>query len=134
MSSEQVYKRYVPFGRRCHSLEGELLLADERAWGHVRALEDIGQEPPSCLGSPFPLDGAMHAACVHGQLKVDYIPFPTGFAERVIHRQTRAGRRYAIEVLEVPMDRDILVYDINITDLNGTLAETVRGLLMQRVG
>ncbi len=135
LSSEQVYEHYVPFGRRCHSLKGKLHLANDRAWGHVWALNDLDQGVSSCLGSPFPLDGAMHMACVHGQRKVNYIPFPTGFAERVIHRQTRAGRRYGVDVVEISTNRDkLLVYDLEIRAQDGTPAETVCGLVMQRAG
>jgi hypothetical protein len=129
LSAAEVYNRYVPFGPGWQSLIGTLRMGRNQARGRVRALET---GPAGALGSPFPLDGAMHAACVLGQHLVDYIPFPVGFERRVIHRATEPGHEYDVHVRLTGPDRAGLVFDLWIFDAQGQV-ESVTGLVMQRV-
>lgn len=132
VTAERVYRELVPFGPAYRTLQGQLLLDKESAWGTLRApvLPYPPQEP---IGSPFPLDGAMHAACVHGQRLVDFVPFPVGFASRRIARPTRAGEDYGTCVRLQSRAADELVYELSIFDQGGQLRETVKGLRMRDV-
>ena len=86
------------------------------------------------MGSPFPLDGALHAACVHGRQFVDFILFPVGFEQRIIHVPTRPGGSYITKVVLVCKDANELIFDLAIFDLEERLFETVTGIRMRRVG
>ena len=131
ISAEKIYQELVPFGPNYQSLQGQLQLFENCAIGTVRAPEL--PVPYSRLGSPFPLDGTMHAACVHGQRLVDFVPFPAGFATRIIHKATIPGEAYACIALLQSSAHDKLVYDLQISDSQKTLRETVTGLEMRDV-
>jgi hypothetical protein len=132
LSAEQVYRYLVPFGPAYRTLQGSLLLANETAWGSLMA-PDLPLAAPDLVGSPFPLDGAMHAACVHGQRLVDFVPFPVGFAARTLHLPTRAGEHYRTQVHLQSQTEDELVYDLQIIDRTEQLRETMTGLRMRDV-
>ncbi len=132
LSAEQVYRELVPFGPAYRTLYGQLIMGREWARGMLQA-PDLPIPPQDPLGSPFPLDGAMHAACVHGQRLVPFVPFPVGFAVRIIHRPTLAGERYSAHVHLQSRTADELVYDLQIRDLEEQLRETVVGLRMRDV-
>ena len=134
ISAERIYRELVPFGPAYRTLQGNLSLAGEYAWSMLQAPDlpessrDQGQ-----LGNPFPLDGAMHAACVHGQRLVDFVPFPVGFTERRIHRPTCSGERYWVQVQMRLRTENELKYDVWIFDQAGQIRETVKGLQMRDV-
>ncbi len=130
----QVYREYVPFGPAYQSLQKMLCLSTDGAVGRVKA-PDLPLPPGADrIGSPFPLDGAMHAACVHGQGQVDFIPFPVGFARRIIYRPTRPGSRYLVRAKQTGTEGEELFYDLLIADDRGRVFEQVRGLRMRDVG
>jgi hypothetical protein len=132
VSAEQVYWELVPFGPAYRTLHGQLIITQEWARGTLQAPDlPIPSEDP--VGSPFPLDGAMHAACVHGQRLVDFVPFPVGFDIRIIHQPTLPGEQYAAHVRLQSHAVDELVYDLQIRDLEEQLRETVVGLRMRDV-
>lgn len=131
LTAAQVYQDLVPFGPAYRTLQDRLVLTAEAAWGTLLAPEPGPADDP--LGSPFPLDGAMHAACVHGQRLVDFVPFPVGFADRILTRPTRAGQRYQVQVRLRSRTATALVYDLRILDQAGQVRETVRGLEMRDV-
>ncbi len=132
ISAERVYQELVPFGPAYRSLYGQLFLDQTSAWGSLQAPELL-HASPDLIGSPFPLDGAMHAACVHGQQLVDFVPFPVGFASRVIHAPTLAGERYLTQVHLQSQAADELVYDLLIVDQKEQFRETITGLRMRDV-
>jgi len=129
---ERVYQELVPFGPAYRTLQDRLVLSADAAWGTLLAPE-LGNSVAEPLGSPFPLDGAMHAACVHGQRLADFVPFPVGFAVRRIVKPTRAGERYRSRALLQARTEDELVYDLSIVDQGGQVREAVRGLRMRDV-
>lgn len=131
ISAARIYQELVPFGPSYQSLQGQLALFEKGATGTVRAPEL--PLPYSGLGSPFPLDGTMHAACVHGQRLVDFVPFPVGFATRIIHKATIPGEAYTCIALLQSSAPDRLVYDLQISDSQKNLRETVTGLEMRDV-
>lgn len=132
VSAEQVYRELIPFGPAYRTLQDRLFLEKKAAWGTLQA-PDLPQSCPSPIGSPFPLDGAMHAACVHGQQLVDFIPFPVGFRQRVVHTLTQTGEHYRTHVQLQSQTGDELVYDLLIFDQAEQVRETVTGLRMRDV-
>ena len=132
VSAAQVYQELVPFGPAYRTLQDRLILHADAVWGTLLAPEP-GHVPAGPLGSPFPLDGAMHAVCVHGQGLVDFVPFPVGFAARQIVKPTRAGEWYRVQGLLQERAEDELRYDLCILDGQEQVRETVRGLRMRDV-
>jgi hypothetical protein len=132
INAQQVYQDLVPFGPAYRTLQDQLFLAADSAWGTVRAPE-LPQSSTEGIGSPFPLDGAMHAACVHGQRLVDFVPFPVGFAARNITTPTLPGDCYHIRARLRTQAKNELVYDLWIIDQAGQLRETIAELRMRDV-
>lgn len=135
VTAETIYRDLVPFGPAYRSLAGTLHLWAGAARGTVRAPDftdtaGVGE----ILGSPFPLDGAFHAACVLGQQLVDFVPFPVGFARRVIHRPTRPKACYGVEAVLVDRKEDELVFDLAIFAGKDEIFEEVTGVRMRDVG
>ena len=134
IDSERLYQELVPFGPRYRTLQETLYLSNYHAWGRLKAPEVPFIDPiQSVLGSPFPLDGAMHAACVLGQQFVGYPPFPVGFSKRHIIQPTQPGSRYITKVAMTSRTPDELVFDLAIFDSEGQVYETVTGIRMRDV-
>ena len=134
IDSNRIYKELVPFGPTYRSLRGPLTLFGSTAYGRLEApvlakTHTMEKE----IGSPFPLDGAMHAACVLGQCLTDFVPFPVGFAARHVHKPTQAGKSYNTTVLAQSITEDELLFDLSIYDTEGTVCETILGLRMRDV-
>ncbi len=134
ISADHIYRQLVPFGPWYHTLQESLYLSAKGAWGKLKA-PDLPQINPleELLGSPFPLDGAFHAACVLGQQSVDFIPFPVGFDRRVVVRPTQPGCGYITKVVKVQQTTQELVFDLGIFNQKGELYEAVTGLRMRDV-
>lgn len=135
VDADRVYQELVPFGPQYRSLQGELSLFAGGARGVVRAPQrrPADERAYTLLGSPFPLDGAFHAACVCGQQQTPFIPFPVGFARRVIARPTEPGRDYLVQVAVRQVDSEELRCSLWISDQDGGLCETVSDLRMRDV-
>ena len=134
ISAEKIYRELVRFGPAYQTLAGTLFLWDKEAWGTLQAPSLPRTSPEEkLLGSPFPLDGALHAACVHGQQHVDFIPFPVGFDKRIIHKPTRAGKSYRVAIKARTRTREELLFDLKIFDKNEKIRETVTGIRMRNV-
>ena len=134
IQAEQVYRELVPFGPGYHTLQGALHLGDKVAWGRLKApVVAISDRVRDLVGSPFPLDGALHAACVLGQRTVDFVPFPVGFDRRIIIRPTLPGGSYRTRVELLFQTRDELLFDLSIFDELGLVYEQVTGLRMRDV-
>lgn len=134
VAADKLYRDLVPFGPSYHSLRERLLLYERGAWGKLLAPELPFTDPvQEKLGSPFPLDGAMHAACVLGQQFVNYAPFPTGFRQRFIFKPTQPGRTYRAGVEMVSFSDDEQIFNLAIYDGGGNLHEAVLGLCMRDV-
>ncbi len=133
ITAEYLYRELVPFGPHYQTLRETLYLSKNEAWGKLQ-VPDLPQALiEKSIGSPFSLDGAFHAACVLGQQFVDFVPFPVGFAERVITRPTRAGCCYQTKVRQVCRAKEELIFDLAIFDDEGQLYETTTGLCMRNV-
>jgi phosphopantetheinyl transferase len=132
--AEKVYAELVPFGPSYRNIVGSVSLTREGASGLVRGPQSPAPAAP--LGSPFPLDAAMHAACAWGQRFRGYVAFPVGFAQREVLRPTRPGEDYYCRVLpdvSTPASRNSFLTDILIYSLEGSLCEMLRGVIMKDV-
>jgi len=131
---EQLYRELVPFGPQYQTLQEILFLNEDSAWGVVKAPAlPFSYAVQEQLGSPFPLDGAMHAASVLGQQKVGFTPLPVGIDQRVILRPTQPGGEYLVKVSAVALSEKELVFDLLIFDGEGLVYEVVKGLRMRDV-
>jgi len=134
ISALQIYGELVPFGPGYHTLQEDLVLGATSARGIVQAPAFGGNDAiADTVGSPFPLDGAFHAACVLGQRSVNFVPFPVGFTRRIISQPTRPGGRYHTRVELIARTREELVFDLSITDERHEVCESVTGLRMRDV-
>lgn len=134
IKAEKIYKELVPFGPSYRSLTGTLRISENGAHGSLHAPQLAHQHiMEKKLGSPFPLDGAMHAACVFGQCVSGFVPFPVGFEKRVIHSPTRAGKKYNTSVVITSQTENELIFDLSIFDSVGNICETVEGLQMRDI-
>jgi hypothetical protein len=131
---EQVYRELVPFGPSYHTLQETLYLCGQEAWGRLLApVLGARDRVRQLLGSPFPLDGAFHAACVLGQRSADFVAFPVGFDRRIIVKPTQPGGSYCTRVQLLSQTRDELLFDLQIFDDQGQIFESVTGLRMRNV-
>ena len=135
ISAEQVYRELVPFGPTYHTLQETLYLSGQFAWGRLKApaLPQAPNQVNNSIGSPFPLDGAFHAACVLGQRSADFVPFPVGFARRIVISPTQPGGSYHTRVQLLSRSKDELLFDLQIFDDLGHIFESVTGIRMRDV-
>ncbi len=134
VSAEYIYSELVPFGSAYQTLQGNLYLSDGCARGTLEAPDfPLSDQSKNSLGSPFPLDGALHGACVLGQQSVDFIPFPVGFEKRIVHKPTCPGGRYTTCIHQKGCQQDELIFDIGIFDREKELCESVYGVRMRDV-
>lgn len=133
--AEQVYQELVPFGPSYHTLQESLQLRGQVAWGRLKApaFFHAPDRVRDLVGSPFPLDGAFHAACVLGQRAADFVPFPVGFDRRIINRPTLPGGGYRTQVQLLSQTDDELLFDLQIFDDQGHIFESVTGIRMRDV-
>ena len=131
--AEKIYSDLVPFGPAFQSITGPLILTESGAACTVRAIENMALAEP--LGSPFPLDGAFHAACVWGQRYRHILAFPVGFETRRIFVPTVAGQDYRCVVFPAPPtgERDSHRFHIRIYGMDGRLHEEIGGVMMKDV-
>jgi hypothetical protein len=132
----QIYRELVPFGPSYHTLQETLHLSGQIAWGRLQApafSHAVSDRVRDSLGSPFPLDGAFHAACVLGQRAADFVPFPVGFDRRIISRPTQPGGSYRTRVQLLSRTKDELLFDLQIFDDQGHIFESVTGIRMRDV-
>ncbi len=134
IDAKKIYTDLVPFGPGYQTLHDTLYLARSWARGQLKSPDfPLSTEGNDSLGSPFPLDGSLHGACVLGQQSVDFIPFPVGFARRIIHQPTRPGRRYSTCIRQLVSRQDELVFDLGIFDSDQRVCESVYGVRMRDV-
>ena len=126
-----LYRDLVPFGKAYQNITGELLLSPEGAVAQLYGGE--GEANDELIGSPFPLDAALHAACAWGQRYAGIVAFPVGFAERIIYRKTTKERKYIGRINPVNVSREPLIFDAFIYDLDGIIHESVSGMQMRDV-
>jgi hypothetical protein len=131
VSARRLYDELVPFGPAYRNVAGDVCLTEAGASGEVsggRYPEAVGP-----LGSPFPLDAALHVACAWGQRYRGIIAFPVGFDRREIAVPTRAGGTYRCRIIPLPDEGAALCFDILITGGDGRPWEVIRGVAMRDI-
>jgi hypothetical protein len=126
-----IYRELVPFGKAYQNIVGELSLSPEGAIAQLYGGE--GEANDDLIGSPFPLDAALHAACSWGQRYAGIVAFPVGFEKRIIYRKTKKERKYIGRITPVNISREPLIFDAWIYDLNGVIYEIISGIQMRDV-
>jgi len=129
--ASRLYAELVPFGPAFQSVQGKVILSDCAAVASVRALPHPGAAGP--LGSPFPFDGCLHAACAWAQRYCGIVAFPAGFAERVIAQPIAPGETVSCAALPVSVHEGVIKFDIWLCDQAGALREMARGVAMKDV-
>ena len=127
----KIYRELVPFGKSYQNIVGELSLSPEVAVAHLYGGE--GEASDDLIGSPFPLDALLHAACCWGQRYTGIVAFPVGFAERIIYRKTKKEKKYVGRIIPVNISREHLMFNALIYDLDGIIYESVSGIQMRDV-
>lgn len=127
----QLYQELVPLGPAFQNVSGDLQLTEQGATAHVRAA--IHHQQPGPLGSPFPVDAALHCACAWGQRFAGIVAFPVGFAKRFIFRPIVAGETCFARIIPVRAERELLIFDIWIYNFDGTPYEALLGVVMRDV-
>jgi len=131
VSDSRLYDELVPFGPAYRNVRGDVFLAE----GGVSATVSGGDFPGAVgpLGSPFPLDAAMHAACAWGPRYRNRVVFPIGFDRREILASTRAGETYLCRITPLPDAGAVLRFDVRLYGRNRRPAEVIRGLMMRNI-
>jgi hypothetical protein len=126
-----IYRELVPFGPAYHNIVGDLSLSPDGALAYISGGNQ--ETDDSIIGSPFPLDATMHAACVWAQRYTGIVPFPIGFKERIIYQRTKKGATYIGRIRPVKYDEQPFSFDVWIFDTTGKVCEIVQGLQMRDV-
>jgi hypothetical protein len=131
ISADLLYDELVPFGPAYRNVRGDVFLTETC----VLATVSGGDFPEAVglLGSPFPLDAAMHAACAWGQRYRNRVVFPIGFGRREILSPTRAGEIYSCRIQPLPDEGSVLRFDIRLCGPAGRPVEVIRGLAMKDI-
>jgi hypothetical protein len=129
--STAIYRELVPFGTAYQNIVGDLSVSPEGALAYISGGGNEANE--DLLGSPFPLDAAMHAACFWGQRFTNIVSFPVGFEKRIIYKKTKKGGVYLGRIVPVNVRQNSLIFDVWIYDSEGTICESVSGIQMRDV-
>ena len=130
VSSATIYRELVPFGKAYQNIVGNLSVSPEGAYAFISSGDNEADE--NLLGSPFPLDAAMHAACVWGQRFAGKVCFPVGFAKRIIYQKTKRGEEYLGRIVPVSIKKESLVFDAWIYK-DDVMCESIGGIQMKDV-
>jgi len=131
VSADRLYDELVPFGPAYRNVRGDVFLTETC----VSATVSGGDFPEAAgpLGSPFPLDAAMHVACAWGQRYRNRVVFPVGFNRREILSPTRTGETYICRITPLPDEGAVLCFDVRLQDLHRRPVEMIQGLKMRDI-
>jgi phosphopantetheinyl transferase len=129
--SKKLYNDLITFGPAYQNIMGSLFISDSGAVGNVQAAEHPALSTP--LGSPFPFDGTLHAACAWGARFHNILTFPIAFKERHIFKPTVSGELYRFIITPVSSMGNVLQFDIWIYDAEGNLREEIIGMMMKDI-
>jgi hypothetical protein len=129
--ADTIYNELVPFGAAYRNITGDLSVSRNGALAYVSGGKTSAAD--ELLGSPFPFDAILHAACVWGQRFAGIVPFPTGFSERIIYRKTEKKVAYLGRIVPVNTSLETLIFNAWIYDLSGAICEVISGIQMRDV-
>jgi hypothetical protein len=125
-----IYRELVLFGAAYQNIIGDLSVSSEGALAYISGGDREADE--NLLGSPFPLDAIMHAACVWGQRFAGKVSFPVGFEKRIIYQKTKKEEEYIGRVVPVSITKESLLFDAWIYK-NDVMYEYIKGVKMKDV-
>lgn len=128
---DRLYQDLVPLGPAYQNARAPIRISSKGTIACLQAPELPAQLDP--LGSPFPLDAAMHCACAWSQRFANVVAFPIGFEERVILHRTKPGEAYFTCIVPVQAAEQPLIFDIGIFRMDGVLCEKITGIQMRDV-
>ena len=128
--SSAVYGDLVPFGPAYQNILGDLSVSEAGALAYISGGHREADE--TSLGSPFPLDAAMHMACVWGQRFAGMVAFPVGFEKRIIYQKTKQGEEYLGRIVPVGISSESIVVDAWIYK-EDIICEYISGIKMMDV-
>jgi len=129
--ADSIYRELVPFGPAYQNIVGDLSLSLDGALAYLSGGNDVTDD--DILGSPFPFDAVMHAACVWSQRFTDVVPFPVGLDKRIIYQKTKLNGKYLGRIVPVKFDAEPFIFIAWIFDLQGSVLEVIEGLQMRDV-
>jgi hypothetical protein len=129
--ARRLYEELVPFGPAFQSVQDRVMLTESAAVARVQACDHPGATGP--LGSPFPFDGSLHAACAWAQRYCGIVAFPVGFDERVVVRPVAPGEIIICTAIPVSVHEGVVRFDIWLCDQGGSLREMAKGVAMKDV-
>ena len=127
--STTIYRDLIPLGTAYQNIVGDLSVSPEGALAYVSGGGNEADE--NLLGSPFPLDAALHAACVWGQRFAGIFALPAGFEKRIIFQKTKKGGTYLGRVVPVEVNHESLIFDAWICDSDGIIYEIISDIKMR---
>ena len=132
ITADRLYRDLVPFGPSYHNVKDDTLFLTEA--GAVAQLSSGSiRQASGILGSPFPMDAALHCACAWGQRFSGVVAFPVGFEERFIFQPTIPGETYFGRIIPVRANAQPLIFDLWIYDFDGAPREAILGVAMKDV-
>jgi hypothetical protein len=126
-----LYGELIPFGPAFQSVHEKVVLTESAAVARVCAHPLPGAMGP--LGSPFPFDGSLHAACAWAQRYCGIVAFPVGFDGRMIVQPITPGETVNCTAIPVSVHEGVIKFDIWLFDQDGTVREMVKGVAMKDV-
>lgn len=131
---KSVYKELVPFGPAFRNIVSPIHISPDGAIARIKTPLHKGIAGSGrCLGSPYALDAAMHAACVWSQHYRGVVAFPVAIEERTILSPIQADSIYYGRVKPRNISDDRMIFDIAVLDENGGLCELSSGVQMRDV-
>ena len=131
ISSEKIYEELVLFGKEFQNVTDTAYLTRNGIIANVKA--PVNPAPTEPLGSPFPFDAALHAACIWCQRFSGIVAFPVGFEKRFIVKPTVPGKAYLARIVPIKKDSGLPGFDIWVYDADGNLYEAAYGVKLKDV-
>ena len=126
-----IYRELVPFGDAYQNISGDLSVSRDGALAYVSGGDTEAND--DFLGSPFPFDAVLHAACVWAQRFTGVVAFPVGFTARIIYKKTKKRAIYLGRIVPVAHTDRPFIFNAWIYDMQGAVCETIAGIQMQDV-
>ncbi|MBI5501367.1 MAG: polyketide synthase dehydratase domain-containing protein [Deltaproteobacteria bacterium] len=127
LDPQRLYAELVPFGPAFRNARAPILLGRAGAVARLGApADDAADTLP--LGSPYPLDAAMHVACAWAQRYQGRVLFPSAYGARHVLEPIPPGRETLCRIIPLATDADGALFDLWLRAEDGTPHEVVRAL------
>jgi hypothetical protein len=130
VAADRLYRELVPFGPAWRNARDPILLFDRGAEALVAAPAGRGER---LLGSPYPLDAALHVACAWCQRYGDTVAFPVGFRRRRVVHPIGPGETCRVRVEALGAGSGSFLFDLVVRDKGGRPREVLSGVRMRDV-